>query len=224
MRRIKIWIGNKIKHITIIYGMKRKTTKENLNRHQYMSGSYTIEAAFIIPFILFVITALVYLGFYLHDQDKLESVINEALLSGKTLLRNEAQMETGLINYEAYNNRGILYSLQDNLQEKQEQVYNYLKSELRKGFMIAEISSIDVAVSHTKIDIQVEANMKLPFVGLLPFFSENGMTVIGKNSVTIEDNPEFIRIFSIYSSVAEKVPVINNNLEKLQEILSRFKN
>lgn len=195
------------------------------NQHKYMvNGSYTIEVVLIMPFILFVITALIYLGFYFHDQNKIEATINETLLLGRNLLRNEVQITTGLINYEAYNKRGILYSLQDNLEEKQEQIYNYLQSKLSKGFMIADISSIEVTVSHKELSIAVQANMKLPFAGLKPFFSKSGTTVIGKNSTTIENNMEFIRIFDVFSSVSEKIPVINNNLIKLQEVLNKFMN
>lgn len=191
------------------------------NTQPVVSGSYTIEAALIFPMILLIITALIYLGFFLHDQDKLESVINETLLTGRNLVRNEAQMDTGFIDYEVYNRRGLLYFLQDNLQEKREEIYNYLEAQLNKGFFIADIRSIDVTVSHTDISLIVEADMVLPFVGLLPFFSGSGTIFYGDNSAELGSNTEFLRVFSIFSGVAEKMPVINDNLVKLQQILNR---
>jgi hypothetical protein len=188
-----------------------------------VSGSYTIEAALIFPLILLVITALIYLGFFLHDQDRLEAVINETLLIGRNLVRNEAQMDTGFMDYEVYNKRGILYSLQANLQEKREEIYNYLQLHLNKGFFLADIRSIDVTVSHTEISLIVKADMVLPFVGLLPFFSGSKTVIVGSNQAVIGSNVEFLRVFDIFSGVAENMPVINDNLMKLQQILNLLK-
>lgn len=201
--------------------MVEKSTKDKIQ--PVVSGSYTIEAALIFPLILLIITALIYLGFYLHDQDRLEAVINETLLTGRNLVRNEAQMDTGFIDYEAYNKRGILYSLQDNLQEKREEIYNYLQLQLNKGFFIADIRSIDVTVSHTDIKLIVKADMVLPFVGLLPFFSGSKTVFIGSNQAAIGSNTEFLRVFDIFSGVAENMPLINDNLMKLQQIFNKLK-
>lgn len=201
--------------------MIEKSTKGKIQ--PVVSGSYTIEAALILPLILFIITALIYLGFYLHDQDRLEAVINETLLIGKNLVRNEAQMDTGFIDYEVYNKRGIMYSLQDNLREKREEIYNYLQLQLNKGFFIADIRSVDVTVSHADISLIVKADMILPFVGLLPFFSGSKTVFIGANQASIGSNTEFLRVFDIFSGVAENMPVINDNLMKLQQILNKLK-
>lgn len=43
-------------------------------------GSYTVEAALLMPFILGVIVALIYLGFFLHDRTVLEETVYMAAL------------------------------------------------------------------------------------------------------------------------------------------------
>jgi hypothetical protein len=187
-----------------------------------VKGSYTVEIAFVFPIVLFVIVGLIYLGFYMHDKDKIEAVINETLIKGRNLLQNETDMNTGLIDYEAYYKRGILYSLEDNLQEKKEEIYNYIQTQLGKGLFIADINAIDVNVSHTQISIEVKAEMKLPFLGIRPFFAGSGTSVIEKTAVPIQNNTEFIRIFNIFSSVAGKIPVIDETLKKLQQILNKL--
>ncbi len=212
---------SKSKPLDIYYTCFEKSTKDKYQ--PVVSGSYTIEAALIFPLILLVITALIYLGFFLHDQDRLEAVINETLLIGRNLVRNEAQMDTGFMDYEVYNKRGILYSLQANLQEKREEIYNYLQLHLNKGFFLADIRSIDVTVSHTEISLIVKADMVLPFVGLLPFFSGSKTVIVGSNQAAIGSNVEFLRVFDIFSGVAENMPVINDNLMKLQQILNLLK-
>ncbi len=185
-------------------------------------GNYTVEAALIFPTILFIIIGLIYLGFYLHDQNRMEAVIHETLLRGRNLMRNEADIQTGLIDYETYYNRGILYSLQDNTDEKKQEIYNYIRTQLNHGLFIAEINSIDVEVSHTNIEIEVRAEMLLPFLGLRPLFAGSKTAVTGKDSVAVQNNTEFIRIFDIFSGVADKIPVIDETLKKLQQILNKF--
>ncbi len=187
-----------------------------------VKGSYTVEAALVFPIVLFIIVGLIYLGFYMHDKDKIEAVINETLIKSRNLLQNETDMNTGLIDYETYYKRGILYSLQNNLQDKKEEIYNYIQTQLSKGLFIADINTIDVNVSHTQISIEVKAEMELPFLGIRPFFARSGTSVTENAAVSIQNNTEFIRIFDIFSSVAEKIPVIDETLKKLQQILNKF--
>ncbi len=186
-----------------------------------VKGSYTVEASLIFPMILFIIIGFIYLGFYLHDQDKIEAVINETLLKSRNLIQNDTDIKSGIMDYEKYYKRGILYSLQNNLQDKKQEIYNYLQTQLNKGLFIADINYIGIEVSHTSISIEIKAEMELPFWGVQSLF--DGKTqVTGYNSTAVQNNTEFIRIFDIFSSVAEKVPAIDKSLKKLQQILDKF--
>ncbi len=189
-----------------------------------VKGSYTIEAALIFPTILFIIISLIYLGFYLHDQDKLEAIVDECLIKGRDLIQYEADMQTGVINYDEYYKRGLLYSLEDNLKEKEQKISNYIQLQLNSGLFIAKVKSINVEASHTHINLQIKAEMGLPFIGLMPLFAKSGTSVTAQNKVPIENNAEFIRIFDIFFSVADKIPVLGETLKKLQEILNKFSN
>ncbi|QHQ60242.1 hypothetical protein Ana3638_05160 [Anaerocolumna sedimenticola] len=189
-----------------------------------VKGSYTIEAALIFPTILFIITSLIYLGFYLHDQDKLEAILDEYLIKGRDFIQYEADMQTGVINYDKYYKRGLLYSLEDNLKEKEQKICNDIQLQLTNGLFIAKVNSINVEASHTHINLQIKAEMGLPFIGLMPLFAESGTSITAQNKVPIENNAEFIRIFDIFFSVADKIPVLSESLKKLQEILNKFSN
>lgn len=189
-----------------------------------VKGSYTIEAALIFPTILFIITSLIYLGFYLHDQDKLEAILDEYLIKGRDFIQYEADMQTGVINYDKYYKRGLLYSLEDNLKEKEQKICNDIQLQLTNGLFIAKVNSINVEASHTHINLQIKAEMGLPFIGLMPLFAESGTSITAQNKVPIENNAEFIRIFDIFFSVADKIPVLSETLKKLQEILNKFSN
>ena len=43
---------------------------------RYLSGSYTVEAAFIIPIIVGIVFAMIFMLFYLHDKVVLQANIN----------------------------------------------------------------------------------------------------------------------------------------------------
>lgn len=64
-----------------------------------LNGSFTVEAAFVIPIVLFIMTGLIYLGFYIHDrillglcayQTGMESVFEEKPLH--SLAKEKIQM------------------------------------------------------------------------------------------------------------------------------------
>lgn len=187
----------------------------------YVSGSYTVEMALLFPVILFIIVGLIYLGFYMHDQDRVEAVMNDTLLKGRNLIQREADMNTGFIDYEAYYNRGILYSLQDNLQSKEQEIHNYLEEQLKSRLFIADITSIDIDASHTNLSIEIKGEMILPFPGIRPLFSKRGTAVSVTQQTSIQNSTEFIRIFNIFSGVADKMPVVDETLKKLQQILNK---
>ena len=51
-----------------------------------LNASMTVEAAFIIPIVIFIIFALMYLAFQLHDRVRMETVMERALGKGDFLI------------------------------------------------------------------------------------------------------------------------------------------
>ena len=39
-----------------------------MRKNKYKKGSYTVEAAFILPMILFSMIAVIYLSFFIHNK------------------------------------------------------------------------------------------------------------------------------------------------------------
>ena len=57
------------------------------------NGSYTVEAAFIMPLILFVIIALCYLSFYMHDKIIIQSLADDAGYKVSGYKKHESDFE-----------------------------------------------------------------------------------------------------------------------------------
>ena len=107
-----------------------------------MKGSYTVEAALILPIILFIIIGLLYLGFYLHDKVKIQSIIDDTATRGRELIQFETGLETGLIDYSSHQNRSFLYPYFTDFKEKENKINTYLKKQLNTALFITKIDSV----------------------------------------------------------------------------------
>ncbi len=56
---------------------------------KYCSGSYTVEASLLFPFILGVISLVIYISFFLHDRALLDAASYQAALRG-SLVTNDS--------------------------------------------------------------------------------------------------------------------------------------
>lgn len=181
-----------------------------------------MEAAFLFPCVFFVIIGLLYLSFYLHDKVRIQSDIDETIIKATRLIKNEADMTTGMIDYEKYNNRGIFYFLNNNLEEIQQTIKNYLKQQLKSGLFIATVQKIKVTCNQNQIDIEVSAKMNIPFLAVREYFTGSGLVVQINTSSELQNPVEFIRIFDVYSEVANRIGIINNTLRKIQSIVNQI--
>lgn len=192
-------------------------------KRTFVKGSYTVEAALVFPIVIFVVIGVLYLAFYLHDKVKIQGLIDEASLKAKAYVRNETDINTGLIDYETYNKRGIFYPLRNDLDHKEEKMKEYLEGKLSSGLFIADLDAVEVILGYSDIDIEVSVDMDIPFFDVRQYFTGSGFSLRLKNTVPIQNPMEFIRIFSIFTAVASKIRIIDETLKKLHEILNKIK-
>lgn len=163
-----------------------------------------------------------YLGFYLHDKVKIQSIINDTSTRGGELIQYEADLETGLIDYDRYQNRSLLYPYFADFSKKEYKIDTYLVERLKRGLFIAKIDSVTVTVSANKIHILVNGHMDIPFREVKQLFTDNGLTFSNESTMEIHNTVEFIRIFDVFSGVAEKVKFIDEILQNLQRLIGSF--
>jgi len=188
-----------------------------------VKGSYTVEAALILPIILFIIIGLLYLGFYLHDKVKIQSVINDISTKGRELIQYEADLKTGLIDYGYYQSRFFFYPYFTDFVEKENNINVYLTEELNKGLFIAKVDSVAVSATLKRIHISVNGHMDIPFIEINQLFTNSGLTFSNNNTMEIHNTEEFIRVLDVFSGVADKVKVIDDILQNLQKLISSIK-
>ena len=187
-----------------------------------LKGSYTIEAALIFPFILYIIFALIYLGFYLHDYGKVKTIIYESQIRGKGLVRNEANIVSGSIPYQECINRTIFYPVHNDFELKEKQISNYIDSKSRNILLISEIKDINVDVELFNIKTKVLLKMNFPIKTIERLF-------LGDEEITIEckekiHNPtDFIRGYEVASNIGKKIDIVNQLVSQIKKIIGIFK-
>lgn len=73
-----------------------------LKGRAFWKGSYTVEAAFVFPMILFVLAALLILAFYVHDCGILQSLACETAVTGSNYMtENERKVAAEQVRNQA---------------------------------------------------------------------------------------------------------------------------
>lgn len=187
-----------------------------------VKGSYTVEAALILPIIIFIIIGLLYLGFYLHDKVKVQSVIDDTATRGREWIQCETNLETGIMDSSSYRNRSLLYPYFSDYKEKEYEIKTYLMNQLNSGLFILKLDAVTVSASSNRIYIMVNGHMQVPFGEVKQLFTNTGLSFQDESKIEIHHSVEFIRIFEVFSGVAEKVKFIDEILQRLHKVIGLF--
>lgn len=125
-----------------------------------LKASFTVEAAFVIPLILFLFVILMYLFFYYHDKTVLIAGVQEAAVYGcGRSMPKEQEIEAFLLNQ--IDNRLLLFSkVEDEVQIKKDEIIVCCWSE-SKGMRI----EANVAHSRTEPERFIRNIRKLEKIG-----------------------------------------------------------
>lgn len=151
-------------------------------------ASITVEAAFIVPIVIFVVLALIYLTFCLHDRVKLEEVVERALGQGNLLAAERAEIEGAPCNYKMINQSGNWGYFKVSYENEEEALRGYLEEQLNHGFFILNVESVSCKVNGFQAEITVKMKGK---ISLNPVKNMLGKTTefVLKRTVSIH-NPE----------------------------------
>jgi len=196
--------------------------KKNDPNNKYFKGSITVEAAFVMPIVIFTIFALIYLAFYLHDMCRIQGIVDMTLHKVGITVKHEANIVTGDISYEDISERGVFYLILGNTEEEENQIQQYLQQGLSKGLFLTKISSVYVDLGKFKLTAKVEAETKVSLPGVKylfdPLFSRK---ITGEYPV---HNPvESIRRAEVILDTGSKIKGMEELKDKLEGVFDFVK-
>jgi hypothetical protein len=195
--------------------MERKNNPKN----KYLQGSITVEAAFVMPIVIFTIFALIYLAFFLHDMCKIQGMVDKTLHKAGISAKHEANIVTGEISYENISERGVFYLILGNTEEEENRIQLYLQHELSKGLFLTKISSVIVNLGKFKLTVEVEAETKVALPGIKYLFGPLSYRKI-TGEYPVHDPVESIRRSEVILDTGSKIKGVEELKEKLESIFN----
>ncbi len=187
-----------------------------------IKGSLTVEAALLLPMIVFLICSLIVLAFYLHDRNRMEGLLDEVLMKGALATKHEADVRTGRVEYENIRKRGVLYLLIGDTKQQEQELQEYLRELSDQGFFLTEITDIRVEVSKLKMKITLEGIFEVPLRGILEFFRpDRRMRMAAERR--IHDPAEFIRVSEVVLDTGSKIKSIDELKKKMEKVFDSSK-
>ncbi|TCT11646.1 TadE-like protein [Natranaerovirga pectinivora] len=196
-----------------------------------LEGSFTIEAAFIMPIIIITIITLIYMTFYLHDMTYLQSVANNTAMKGAQSLKYiDVDMNTMNINYENINNR-FIYWRNTNLNHRRGDLKSHFNNQIKNKLFQVQAKDITVYTEieskglnkYLKVDAIAEFRTPFNFISQI---LNGGKTIhIQVSSKAIlPDQQEFIRTVNLIEYVLNNYTIFDGLVEKYNDVLSQIKN
>lgn len=155
-----------------------------------LEASVTIEAVFVVPIVIFIVFALMYLALYLHDRAVTETILEEALGRGNFVVLHRGSLSGDPCNYDVMNEPENWGYFQSSYCEQEERVEQYLKMELKEGPFISHLKKVDCIINGFAIQIRIEMEQRISLNPVKSFWGEETSFILERKRVF--HNPEEI--------------------------------
>lgn len=205
-------------YIRIRHGVIKKLLSiKKYNGVKKLEANITVEASFVMPIVIVTIFALVYLSFFVHDRCRLQGVVDKVLHKATLTIKHEADIRTGVINYEEINDRGVFYSLLGNRQYENRKLENYLQQELKGGLFLLEATSVNAEVDVFRITIEVKATSNLTLLFFQSIWKQFFYTKV-ISSAPIHNPADTIRYTEVILDTGSSIKGVDDLKEMLENL------
>lgn len=184
-----------------------------------LEGNYTLEAAMLLPLILFIITALLYTAMLLHDWRNAVGAVHLITIEGEAVARKDMEPLTGSVDYEKYLSRGIAIGARDYTWEEAG-LEGILKKYIEDKALITSIEDMKIEITSKGIRVNMHLNFRLPMPGIGKFFKKSGTAYRYEDYKSFDNQPEFVRAFRIMMDTGENLPGANTILNALKKAVN----
>lgn len=182
-------------------------------------ASVTLEAAFMMPIVLFIIVSIIYLSFYLHDFCRMRGITDGVIHKAALNLKHEADIETGRVNYDDIN-KGLASRIFEGSDVKEKEIEDYINRLLSKGLISTKITKVNVTKSILNLTIRVEGGFELPLRGLLWIFPFNNTLVVEAKSA-YHYPADSVRMSEVILDIGAKIKGLDKIKESIEKIIPK---
>ena len=182
-----------------------------------VDASFTVEATFILPMVLFTMVFIIYLSFYLHDYCRIQNIVDGVAHKVAMNIKHEADIDSGRVNYDELN-KGLLSQVFEEPDAREADIKNYIGRLLSKGLIITRITDIHVTKDILNLTIRVEGEYQFPIKGL-------GWLIALDNHLTLEREAafhypaNFVRISDVILDTGSRIKGFNNLKETIIKLI-----
>jgi hypothetical protein len=181
-----------------------------------IKASFTIEAVFVMPVVLFTIIFIIYLSFCLHDYCKIRGLTDVALLKASMNLKHDAEITGGRVNLDKLND-GLISSLLGKKDIKEQQIESHIRNLLSKGLIVTKITDVNVTMGVYDLSVRVEGYIKAPLKSLLWLISPDN-TLVVEAKTTSHYPADTVRISEVILDTGSKI----KGSDKLKESIGKL--
>lgn len=162
----------------------------------WAKGSYTIEAVFVLMMTLSCILGVILLAFRMHDRMVIEAVCYEAAVEGQAAIVELAELEDGLIKWEQYGKRSVLWRLFEDFTAEEAQIHRAILTRLEGRLLCCKKPQITVSAGSGNITITYSASVIL-YSGILDKIGLKGVTAPVDGSLAVRgiESEELLRFY-----------------------------
>ncbi len=181
-------------------------------------ASITVEAAFLIPIVIFVIMALIYLTFYLHDRIRLEEVMEGALSQGNFHVSNRSGLDGIPFSYADINKSENWGYIHNSYERSEIQILEVLKEEMKTGFFFLKEKSVSCDIDGFFIKIKIEMESPVSLNPLENFWKKKKKVVL-ERKIALHNPEEVLRAYEGLQFIIDDVSsftFVKKHIEKLR--------
>ena len=188
-----MYLGSIVSKLAICMGIKLKG---------YQKGTFTVEAAFVMLTVIFVLYGIIYLVFYLQDMSQVQIAINESLQEESSYQKYPRASETGTIIYKDIYKRGILECfLFDYSREKK--VKEEMIEKLKDKLLVTKLKEIKAEKVGQSIKLTVRSQLNIGISQVKVYFSGTGIEHIQEMKITPHNPAEFVRGYETIEAIID---------------------
>lgn len=193
-----------------------------IEKNSCCKGSMTVEAVFLIPIIIFVIFALMYMTLYFYDQVLIDTTSRRAALEQEQKIRHTTDEKTGMIQFEKVSVKGLENLLQ-NYDTEEEIITNKLKK-INKNMFQGAVKNTKVSIRTGDIEISEDSEILSLTKAVGSYLPKSSRSNRHYVKLAVHNPEEFVRGYTALEEIAEQTGQggkIKQTLKKLLKYMGR---